>query len=188
MFGNDLPLRIEIGFGKSEFLLEVARNDSEFNYVGFEYSSKRVRKFLKKVPHFGVTNVRAVCANVEHILERVFKPNSIDRIFILFPDPWPKRRHAKNRFVRPHNVETLYRLLRPKGGVTLRTDDPQYAKQMLTVIDAHAGFTNLAGAGRFAETPREAYSTLYENKFIEMGRRIYYLEYRKEDRNGDELS
>ncbi len=177
VFGSDRPLRVEIGFGTSDFLIDVALADPLFNYVGFEYSAKRVVKFLKKVHARGAENVRAVCCDLTPVLGGLFEPGSIDRFFALFPDPWPKRRHAKNRFVQPANIDVVCRLLRPGGGITLRTDEPQYAQQMLEVLDAHEELVNLAGPGHFAEAPREDIRTLYERKFREMGRRIYYLEY-----------
>ena len=179
VFGNERALRVEIGFGQSKFLIDVAGCFPEFNYIGFEYSAKRVEKFLRKVGRRGVDNVRAVCCDVTGILERVFAPGTIDRFFVLFPDPWPKRRHARNRFVRPDNLATVSRLLAPGGGITLRTDSRAYALQMLDVLGSCPDLENLAGPGRFAEAPREAYKTLYEIKYVEMGRDIYYLEYER---------
>ena len=69
VFGHDRPLRVEVGFGKSEFLIELARDCPDFNYLGFEYSAKRVRKFLDKVRKAGVTNIRAVCCNISDVVD-----------------------------------------------------------------------------------------------------------------------
>ena len=177
MFGRQRPLRVEVGFGKSEFLIELAREQPDFDYIGFEYSAKRVRKFLTKLERTGLRNVRAVCCNISDVIDHIFEPGSIDRFFVLFPDPWPKRRHERNRFVQADSMRRVHRLLRTDGGVTLRTDARAYAEQMLEVMEADPGFVNLHPETGFAPRPRERFRTLYEQRYIDEGREIYYLEY-----------
>lgn len=179
VFGRDGALGVEIGFGRSEFLVEMACRHPEANYVGFEYSRKRVVKFLEKVHRRGVENIRVVCCDAVEVIDQIFRPASVDRFFVLFPDPWPKRRHAKKRFVQSGNIDTMARLLVPGGGLTLRTDDRQYAMQMLDVVDAHPGLRNIAGPGRFCDIPRDPFGTLYQLKYQQRGRPIYFLEYLK---------
>ena len=77
VFEDDRPLRVEVGFGKSDFLIEVARQAPDFNYIGFEYSAKRVTAFLRKVHRHDVHNIRTVCCDATAILDRVFEPASI---------------------------------------------------------------------------------------------------------------
>ncbi len=177
VFGAPRPLRIEIGVGSSTFLIEVAIRHPEFHYVGFEYSEKRVRKFLKKVEAAGVAGIRMLRVDASLALARIFSSGSIDHFYINHPDPWPKRRHEKKRFVSPKNAGTMLELLRPGGGISLRTDFAAYAQQMLEVLDATPGLINLAGKRSFALCPGEGISTLYESKFLKAGRQIYYLEY-----------
>jgi tRNA (guanine-N7-)-methyltransferase len=183
IFGADRPLRIEIGFGKSEFLIDVALREPGYNYLGFEYSRKRVENFLRKVHRRGAANIRVICMNAVEALDRAFEPGSVDRFYILFPDPWPKRRHAKHRFVKERNIERLARLLRPGGGISLRTDDPAYAEEMRAALEAHPALGNLAGAGNFAGAPRDPIPTIYQAKFEKAGRRTFFLEFirRKEE-------
>ncbi len=179
VFGRPAPLRVEIGVGNSRFLIEVAVREPEYNYLGFEYSRKRVLKFLKKVEGEGIANIRVVPVNALLVLDWAFAPESIDHFYIHHPDPWPKRRHAKKRLIRPEVAERLARLLRPGGGMSLRTDDERYALEMLEVLDAAEGLRNCSGPGRFAEAPLHPFTTAYEAKFLREGRRILYLEYRK---------
>lgn len=181
VFGRDRPLRVEIGFGKSEFLIDLALSEPDYNYVGFEYSRKRVRKFLKKVQRRGAPNIRAVCQNVSLVFDWIFQPGSVDRFFVLFPDPWPKRRHAKHRFIQDRHIASLVRHLRPGGGLSLRTDDPAYAAQMLEVLEDRPDLTNLAGPCRFASQPRDLFTTLYQLKWEREGRKIHFLEYERND-------
>jgi tRNA (guanine-N7-)-methyltransferase len=179
VFHSAGPLRVEVGVGNSPFLIEVNRLEPRFRYLGFEYSTKRVLKFLKKVHRAGMQNIFVLRANAMPLLGEAVRPGSVDRIFVNFPDPWPKRRHGKKRFVTGPNVRIVVLLLRPGGGLSLRTDDPRYAGQMLEILDSCPQLVNLGGAGHFVPEPLYPIPTPYELKFREVGRTIYYLEYRK---------
>jgi tRNA (guanine-N7-)-methyltransferase len=179
VFGAARPLRVEVGVGNSPFLIEVCRSAPDYNYVGFEYCRKRVLKFAKKVVGAEIANIRILRLEATNALERLFPATSVDHFYVNHPDPWPKRRHAKHRFVQPHTVSNLARLLIPGGGVSLRTDAAAYARQMLEVLDAEETLENTAGAGNFSSAPLEPFETPYETKFREQGLPIYYLEYRK---------
>jgi tRNA (guanine-N7-)-methyltransferase len=185
IFGDDRPLRIEIGVGNSSFLIQVALRDPGFNYLGFEYSPKRVRKVLKKVEASGARCIRILRLNAVRVLAELVAPGSVDRFFVNFPDPWPKRKHAKHRLIQPLTVGLLSRLLRPGGGISLRTDAPAYAAQMVAVLEGVPELVNLAGAGQFAGVPRDEIHTPYELKYRAEGRAIHYLEYRKRSDAGD---
>ena len=179
VFGTQDPLRVEIGVGNSTFLVEVARNAPRYHYLGFEYCKRRVLKFLKRVHKAELTNIRMLRIDVTHIFEHVFAPGTIDHFYVNHPDPWPKRRHAKKRLVCDTNVRVMERLLRPGGGISLRTDSAAYAQQMLETLDRARRVENLSGHGNFAKGPLESYSTPFERKFRALGKRIFYLEYRK---------
>ncbi|HVR74313.1 MAG TPA: tRNA (guanosine(46)-N7)-methyltransferase TrmB [Planctomycetota bacterium] len=178
VFASPSPVRVEIGVGNSTFLIEVARNAPTFSYLGFEYSTKRVLKFLRKVEISGFTNIKMLCLDATRVLDWIFPPRSVDHFYINHPDPWPKRRHSKKRFVQESNAHCMLRALRPGGGISLRTDALAYAQQMLRVLDGIEGFENLSGGGSFAPGPLESFPTPYETKFRRSGRAIHYLEYR----------
>lgn len=177
LYGGRRPLRIEIGVGNSAFLVEVARRAPAFHYLGFEYSRKRAQKFLRKVESASLTCVRMLCVDASLVLEELIEPGSVDHLYVNHPDPWPKRRHAKNRLIQPAMATLFRRLMRPGGGLSLRTDARAYALQMLEVLDTTPGLSNTSGPGRFAPAPREPYSTPFEFKFRARGLPIYYLEY-----------
>jgi tRNA (guanine-N7-)-methyltransferase len=185
-FGASRPLRVEIGVGNSDFLIDVAIQEPDFNYLGFEYSPKRVWKFLKRVKSRGIGNIRMLRIAAVRGLAELVAPDSVDAFFINFPDPWPKKRHAKHRLIQPPTAELLVRLLVPGGGLSLRSDDEAYSVQMLAVLDPVQGLENTAGPGRFAPVPRHPIPTAYEIKYRNEGRTIHYLEYRK--RNGRPVS
>jgi len=177
VFGVARPLRVEIGVGVSAFLIELALRDPEFNYVGFEYSAKRVAKFLKKVETRSVNSIRVAHADATRWLERLFIPGSVDSFYVNHPDPWPKRRHGKKRLINRQNANLLARLLRPGGRLSLRTDFAAYAHHMLEILDETPNLRNVSGLGSFAQRPLDAIVTHYEGKFLKVGQPIYYLEY-----------
>ena len=184
VFEASQPLQVEIGVGTSTFLIDVAERHPGINFVGIEYSAKRVAKFLKKVKHRGVTNIRMLRVEAVRWIPRLFSRESIAHFHINHPDPWPKRRHQKKRFVNRENSALLTAFLSSEGGISLRTDFTEYAQQMLEVLDQTPGLTNLSGPGVFASTPREPTRTLYETKFLRAGAKIFYLEYEKTARHG----
>jgi len=178
-FGSRRPIRVEIGVGNSNFLIEVALREPGYNYLGFEYSRKRVVKFLKRVQAREVKNIRILRVNAAPVLASLLGPGSVDHFFINFPDPWPKRRHAKHRLIQPAHADNLARLLAAGGGISLRSDSPAYAAQMLSVMDGIPELENASGRGCFAAIPRDEIPTPYEVKYRKEGRSIFYLEYRK---------
>ncbi|HLU47796.1 MAG TPA: tRNA (guanosine(46)-N7)-methyltransferase TrmB [Planctomycetota bacterium] len=179
VFGAHRPLRLEIGVGNSPFLLDVSRLEPDYNYLGLEHALKRVFKFLRKLNESGLENVRILPLHSGRVLRDALRPESVEHLFINFPDPWPKRRHVRKRLVQPPTVARIRDLLRPGGGLSLRTDLPEYAFQMLEVADRCSGLRNLAGPGRFSLEPRYPFPTPFELFWRDEGRRIFHLEYER---------
>lgn len=179
VFGAHRPLRIEIGVGNSPFLIDVARLEPEYNYLGLEHAMKRVIKFLAKVNASGLENIRVLPLHSGRVLREAVEPGTLDHLFVSFPDPWPKRRHARKRLVQPEMIERVRDLLLPGGGISLKTDLPEYAFQMLSVADSCPGLENSSGRGRFAPSPRYPFPTPFELAWLEEGRRIFHLEYER---------
>jgi len=172
-------VEIEVGPGKGAFLLAAAEARPDTFMLGIEAASAYAKHSAERLKKAGRDNSVLLVDNAKVYLKEQCGDASLDRLHVYFPDPWPKRRHAKHRFVQPHTVDLLCRLLRPGGGISLRTDAPAYAYQMLAVLNAAELLVNEAGPRHFAETPREPFQTPYEIKFREQGLPIYYLEYRK---------
>ncbi len=188
LFEGARPLRVEIGVGTSTFLIDVAEQNPAHGFIGIEYSAKRVAKFLKKVECRGVVNIRMLRVDAVRWIRKLFGPGSIDHFYVNHPDPWPKRRHQKKRFVNQHNAALIAEFLRPGGGLSLRTDFAEYAEQMLEVLDKTPALANSCGEGCFASSPREPTRTLYETKFLLAGMQIFYLEYEKIGGHGNAIS
>lgn len=122
VFGNDHPIHIEVGMGKGQFIIEMAKRNPEINYIGIEkYSSVLVRA-VEKLEDFEQNNLRLIRMDAENI-EEVFDKDEVDRIYLNFSDPWPKDRHAKRRMTSTRFLERYNNILTPEGRVMFKTDN-----------------------------------------------------------------
>lgn len=122
VFGNDHPIHIEVGMGKGQFIIEMAKRNPEINYIGIEkYSSVLVRA-VEKLEDFEQNNLRLIRMDAENI-EEVFDKDEVDRIYLNFSDPWPKDRHAKRRLTSTRFLERYNNILTPEGRVMFKTDN-----------------------------------------------------------------
>ena len=122
VFQNDHPIHIEVGMGKGQFIIEMARRNPEVNYIGIEkYSSVLVRA-VEKLEDFEQDNLRLIRMDAENI-EEVFDKDEVDRIYLNFSDPWPKDRHAKRRLTSTRFLERYDNILTPEGRVMFKTDN-----------------------------------------------------------------
>ena len=118
VFQNDHPIHIEVGMGKGQFIIEMARRNPEVNYIGIEkYSSVLVRA-VEKLEDFEQDNLRLIRMDAENI-EEVFDKDEVDRIYLNFSDPWPKDRHAKRRLTSTRFLERYDNILTPEGRVKI---------------------------------------------------------------------
>jgi tRNA (guanine-N7-)-methyltransferase len=163
-FSRTQPLEIELGCGDASFLLHYAQAHPERNFIGVERLGGRIRKLDRKGRRAGLTNLRGVRIESGYFLEYLVPPKSATALHIYFPDPWPKRKHLKNRFINERFPEIAHRVLQPGGTVYLRTDHADYFEQMESVFAAATNF-------RPVETPEELSSILtdFEIEFLKQG-------------------
>ena len=164
MFPVARPLEVELGSGDGSFLAQWAKLVSERNFLGVERLLGRLRKLDRKGQRAGLTNLRLMRIEASYFLEFLLPLASVEALHIYFPDPWPKRRHRKNRLVNERFPELVARVLAPAGVVYLRTDDEDYFGQMLEVFAADKRFA-------FMETPNDlaAVVTDFERGFQARG-------------------
>jgi tRNA (guanine-N7-)-methyltransferase len=158
------PLEVELGSGDGSFLAQYAGAHPEWNFVGVERLLGRLRKLDRKGQRAGLTNLRLLRIEALYCLEYLLPKESVQALHIYFPDPWPKRRHHKNRLVNTRFVEVSRQALRLGGVVFLRTDDPDYFRQMTEVYRENPNFQT-------AETPAALVSivTDFERDFNAKG-------------------
>jgi tRNA (guanine-N7-)-methyltransferase len=158
------PLEVELGCGDASFLVNHAKAHPERNFIGVERLGGRIRKLDRKGRRAGLTNLRGVRIESSYFLEYLLPAKSAAALHIYFPDPWPKRKHLKNRFINERFLEIAQRVLTPDGIVYLRTDHEDYFEQMTTVFAASSAF-------RPVETPVDLSGLLtdFEEDFQRQG-------------------
>lgn len=122
VFGNDNPIHLEIGCGKGKFVIGLAEQNPDINYIAMELQEEVVAQALKKTTHHGVKNVRFVRANA-NCVDTLFAQGEIDRIYLNFSDPWPKSRHYKRRLTYRDYLKLYSQILKEGGWVHFKTDN-----------------------------------------------------------------
>ena len=176
VFGNDHPIHIEVGMGKGQFIIEMAKRNPEINYIGIEkYSSVLVRA-VEKLEDFEQNNLRLIRMDAENI-EEVFDKDEVDRIYLNFSDPWPKDGHAKRRLTSTRFLERYNNILTPEGRVMFKTDNKDLFDFSLEQVE-EAGWIleNHTYDLHHSEYNEGNVMTEYEAKFSAMGNPIYKLE------------
>ncbi|WP_018388587.1 tRNA (guanosine(46)-N7)-methyltransferase TrmB [Ancylobacter sp. FA202] len=172
-------VRLEIGFGGGEHLVAEAQRHPDIGYIGAEAFLNGIAKATTSVSEKGLANVRLYGDDVIPLLDRL-PAASLARIDLLYPDPWPKRRHWKRRFVQADNIDRIARLLLPGGHFRFATDIEHYAAWTLRQLLADPRFDWTAER---ADDWRLAWAgwpgTRYEAKALREGRRPGYYEFRR---------
>lgn len=122
IFGNDNPLAMEIGMGKGRFLMELARQNPDINYLGVERYGSVLYRALQKMEEEPLPNIRFLCINAE-ILPEIFEEGELDKIYLNFSDPWPKDRHAKRRLTSREFLARYDKVLKKDGCIEFKTDN-----------------------------------------------------------------
>jgi len=180
IFGRHGPVHVEIGSGKGTFLLHQAQARESDNFLGIERANRYYRYAVDRIGRWGLANVRIIRTDAAGFIAEFVPDGSVDCFHIYFPDPWPKKRHHKRRFLCPANLDHLVRGLKAGGQLRIATDHADYFEQIKEVIAADSdrleavGFIRPAGAeaGEWA-------GTNFERKYIKDQRPIYTLAVQK---------
>ncbi len=168
-FGGSLPpdgVWLEVGFGAGEHLVWQAEQNPGVGLIGCEPYLNGVAKCLAHIERAGLTNVRLFTDDAR-LLMAALPARSLSRAFVLFPDPWPKTRHHKRRFVRRENLDRLAELMLPGAELRLATDDPSYLPWMVEHAGTHPAFEWLAeGPADWRGRPADWPATRYEQKML----------------------
>ncbi len=176
------PLVVEIGFGRGEFLLDLAARAPRVAHVGVEYSFKRVLKVARRLARTPLRNVRLLEARGELLVDELLPAGSVSVFWINFPDPWPKKRHARRRLVQPAFVSALARRLVPGGHLEIATDDPAYAEEIDAVLSGEPLLENALAPERFLRDIAGRTQTAYEREWRAEGRPLHFWTYRRNSR------
>ncbi len=168
IFGRNAPLQVDLGCGNGSFLCELAQRMPANNFLGVERLLGRAQSSARKAKALG--NVRVLRFETSYVVRHLLPPASVEKFYLLFPDPWPKRRHQRRRIVTVEFLKSIHDALAPGGVFHVATDQRDYLDQ----VKEHAAELrrfNISDADR-ADLP----FTKFERKFNEQGAPIYRIE------------
>lgn len=179
LFEGDRPVWLEIGFGGGEHMVHQAATHSDVGIIGCEPYINGIAMLLGKIRAAGVHNVAIHPGDARDLFD-VLPRASIDRAFLLYPDPWPKSRHHRRRFVNPEFLDPLAEVMKPGAILRVATDIKDYVRQTLEQMHAHPAFEWLAEKPEDWRQPWDDWiSTRYEIKAIREDRTPHYLTFRR---------
>jgi tRNA (guanine-N7-)-methyltransferase len=168
---------LEIGFGGGEHLASLAARHPQIGFIGAEPFVNGLAKLLIAIEDQSLANIRIFDGDGRLLLANL-QDASIARLFILYPDPWPKRRHEKRRLLDARTIAELHRVMKPGAELRVASDSGDYVGWSLRNVLAHNGFDWLAeGPEDWRRPPLDWYQTRYEAKALGEGRRPIYLRF-----------
>lgn len=180
IFGRIAPVHIEIGSGKGTFLLNQAHANLSDNFFGIEWASKYYRAAVDRVGRWGLANVRIIRAEASSFIADFIPDSSVDYFHIYFPDPWPKKRHHKRRFINNVNLGNMLRCLKLNGQLRIATDHAEYFEQIKSVLaESHDKLEEIDFLPAAGAENGEWVGTNFERKYLKEQRRICTIATRK---------
>jgi tRNA (guanine-N(7)-)-methyltransferase len=175
VFGRRAPVEMEIGFGKGRYLIYAAQQRPETDFLGVERALPFARLVRYRTYRRLIPNIRLLRAEADEVLERV-PDASLRALHVLFPDPWPKKRHHKRRLIRPEFVRKAVALLEPGGLINVATDHREYAQVIEATLEATPGLGRL---DEFSLDGDLIQLTNYGEKYAREGRSFHAWSYHK---------
>ena len=181
VFGRRAPRVLEIGFGNGETLVSLAESHPDRDYLGIDVYEPGIGRLLAAIAEKSLSNVRLLRVDAVDVLRMSLPAASLAEVLLLFPDPWPKKRHHKRRLVQADFVRQVATSLAPGGVFHLATDWQNYAEHMLAVLEAESAFVNLAGQGNFCEVREHRPVTKFERRGQRLGHGVWDLRFARRE-------
>ena len=172
-------LFFEIGFGSGDIIYKQAKLNPENIYIGIEYYRKGIAQLIEKIETTKLENLKIFHGDARRVLANI--PDEIfDEIWLFFPDPWPKKRHSKRRFIQLEMIELLHRKIKQGGKLLISSDDKNYIAWTLSLIFMRNFFNWLSDEPSDWKHPNNDYfGSKYEKKGIKSQREPYFLKFLK---------
>lgn len=171
MFGRRAPLHVDLGCGDGTFLCALAQQMPEKNFLGIERLLGRVNSTAHKLDKYKIDNARALRIEISYAVRFLLPPESVETFYLLFPDPWPKRRHQRRRVLTDELLDAIKSALVPGGTFHIATDQRDYFEQIKSTASSHLEVVDLIDV----DLPL----TKFEKRYRERGETIYRLLLRK---------
>ncbi len=178
IFGRDTERVLDIGFGDGEGLLTLAANNPSIDYLGLEVHEPGIGHLLLLLERAGASNVRVIQHDAVEVLEHMLPGQQFNAVNLLFPDPWPKKRHHKRRLVQPDFVRNVARVLRPGGLFHVATDWADYAEHVRSVLEDSDQFSPSSEEGG-VDPLYQRPPTKFERRGRQLGHDVTDLCFRK---------
>jgi len=181
LFGRVAARTLEIGFGNGEHLLQRALSQPEQDFIGVEVHRPGIGHLLLAAAQADIANLRIIAHDAVEVLEQQIAPADLNEVQLLFPDPWPKKRHHKRRIVQHEFVALLASRFAAGGRVHLATDWEPYAEEMLQVLNGCSLLVNCAAGGGFidADAVLARNATRFQRRGERLGHRVRELLFRR---------
>lgn len=172
LFTKPQDICIEYCSGNGSWIIDKAKQHPDKNWLAVEKRFDRARKIWVKATNEKLPNLAVALAEGLDLTKQFIPDQSVQEIYVNFPDPWPKRRHEKHRIINPNFVSELARIIRPNGTVTLVTDDKDYSDIMIDEMQKAPKFTSIYGSPYFQEAPLDYGTSFFDTLFRDHNRLI----------------
>jgi len=173
VFGRTAPRILEIGTGMGDATVQMANKHRENDYLAVEVHRPGIGSLMRRIEEDKLSNIRIISYDIVDILKYQLPENSIDCVYIFFPDPWPKKKHHKRRLISSSLIPLIKKALKKHGRLFIATDWEDYANQISEIIDSEPDIINLAGRNQYSPRPRWRPMTKFEQRGLNKGHRIY---------------
>ncbi len=177
IFGNDHPVCIEYCSGNGEWVIDKALHSPQWNWIAVEKKSKRVKKIAAKRKKHGLDNLVIVAGEAAFFTKSFLPDGSVAAVYINFPDPWPKRRHAKNRLLSSTFIEQLKRIAVSGAALVIVTDHQEYGGHITREVAKVTAWKEVSSTPEFEQDYGSSY---FDRLWRSKGRSIQFLVYQKE--------
>lgn len=177
LFDNEQPIHIEVGTGKGKFIVEMAKRHPHINYIGIERQQSVIVSALKKIKEEGLSNVKLINVNASELTD-IFDKGEVERIYLNFSDPWPKKRHGKRRLTHPVFLTVFERILANGGELHFKTDNQGLFEFSLVSFSEFGLLLKSVSLDLHNSGFEGNIMTEYEEKFSKKGHKIYRAEVR----------
>ena len=188
LFKNNNPLYLEIGFGMGDHLISLIQTENKVNFIGCEPFVNGVSAVLQECHNLELNHeqLKIYMQDARQLVGRL-PNNCIDKLFILFPDPWSKARHHKRRIIHPHTIGQFIRILKPSGLLRIATDDQDYMQWIIEIMHEQAKLMKAdfdlqkcydhSDYSAITTQPNGWQATKYERKALAQNKVCYYMDF-----------